>query len=118
MGSSPAILLMVFLTKSQLFQQIIGVLPAGGTISVAGHLQAALSGTGRHGGGEPVRLFRQGNMAQQHFGGLQDAGGIGIVPFPILDLPGGGAMDGLKHGVAAAQVGTAGGAYAALVRQG
>ena len=67
-----------------------------------------------HGSGQPVRLFRQGDVPQQHFGGLEDAGGVCVISLAVFDLPRRGAVNGLEHGVAVADVGAAGGAYAAL----
>ena len=53
-------------------------------------------------------------MGKEHRRRRHDRAGVGVIAQPFLNEAGGGAVDGLKHGEAVADVGAAGGTDTAL----
>ena len=99
-----------FLLALEFFQQVVGEGLAGGPVPVSGDDNTPFclhTGTERR--SKFVRFLRHGDVPEHQFSRLQDAGRIGIVPFAGLNLSGCRAVDGLKHGILAADVGTSGG---------
>lgn len=61
-----------------------------------------------------LRCLGPADVAQEHGRGLQNAGWVRVGCQALLNEPGRGTVDGLKHGVAVAQIGAACGTHTAL----
>lgn len=94
---------------------IVAKFLAGAAGVAAGYLHFGVgAGADIQCGGQLVGFLLIADVGKQQYGGAQHAAGVGVNIAAFGHHAGGRTMDGLKHGVALANVGAAGSANTAL----